>query len=153
MIRLIIPIPALILAALVLFAGGCGGGSAEAAPSKAEFIKQADAICKRMDLALIGKLRQLEQSYPGGRATEAVLVNFLRGIILPAIQKEVEDLETLQPPEGDEKKIQAITTGIEAGISGVEEDPKSAVTDLRGPFLHAIKLADEYGFKQCNEPT
>jgi len=145
-------IAVLALSAFALLGAGCGGGG-KSAPSKAEFIKQADAMCNGMDKAIYGKLQDLERSYPNGRPNEVLLEKFLLAVILPAIQEEAGELRALSAPKGDEKTVQGIASGIEAGIKKAEEDPASTVTDLRGPFSHAIGLATEYGFKVCNEPT
>jgi hypothetical protein len=150
--RLVLSVAA--LAAFVSLLAGCGGGGGdESALSKAQFIKQADTLCKKMDTRLYAKLQRIGRLYPEGGSQQVVLEKFLLGVILPEIQQEARELGDLPAPKGDEENIQAITSKIEAGIENAEDDPTSTVTDLRGPFSAAIKSATEYGFEVCNEPT
>lgn len=154
----ILALPIAVFAAAVVMAG-CGS-SGEESLSKAEFIKRADAICTKADETELGELGAYIRAHPGtGQKLGQLKVQakVLKAIAYPSILKEVEDIEALAVPTGDEKTIEAFIAAIETGIKEAEQDPRKSVDDLpngKNPtysFRKVEKLGNEYGFKQCNE--
>jgi hypothetical protein len=144
----------LVIAASVAMAG-CGGGG-EASLSKAEFIKRADAICEKADNVELGELGAYLRAHPGlsKQKPAEVRKKALLAIGFPSILKEA-----LGAPNWDEKTIEEFLAGIRKAVKEAEKDPTKAEEDLpngtgKNPeysFRAVNKLANEFGFKQCNE--
>lgn len=131
-------------AALIWATAGCGGGSASL--TKAEFIKQADAICRQTDKEIhtaVGRV-QKEQEAAGG--SSAQVQKELVRVGLQLIQEEAEHIQALGSPKGDESTIAAIIREIEEGVIATEKDP------IHNHFTKVEAAAAKYGFKDCSEP-
>lgn len=141
----------LVLAAFVALAvGGCGGGDSTSALTKAQFIKQADAICKKADETQLNELGRVEQELTGNAASRKNQERLVTEGGLPPIQEEAEEIAALGAPSGDEDQVDAIVEAIEAGVVEGGEDPEK----LESAFAEADRLAKAYGFKEkegCEE--
>jgi hypothetical protein len=153
--------------AMTSIAAGCGGGndqgtgsaastgatssptSSKATLTKAEFIKQADAICEKTDKVQEAGLKAYLQKKPEAQSTKAGQSKMVLAVGLPPIQTEAEELAELGAPSGDEAKVAAIVDGIEKAVEKGEAEPGSLLTGS-SPFTEVDKLAGEYGFKACN---
>jgi hypothetical protein len=137
-----------ILTAAALCAAGCG--EEEGTPSKAEFIKRADAICRHTDQTILVGLRNFTQRRPGA---EGLPKKVIATVALPAIQKEAEEIGSLAPPAGDEQKLRKFVSEIEAGVKEAEQgDVERTFNNDHGTFRRVNKLGTAYGFNACNEP-
>jgi hypothetical protein len=129
--------------ALSLIVGGCGSSDSdgEAAPSKAKFLLDANAIC-----ATSGTVD------PGGAVgrdpSPIEFDRFVRGVVVPTIQEEVDAIRALTPPEGDEKEISAILDSAQAAIDEVKAHP-GALNARQNPFRESTRLAHAYGLDAC----
>ena len=142
----------ILLLALVVALGvaSCGGSDDEPALTKAQFIKQAEAICQKADKAQYRGLALADEDkgVPKGETPEEAIVT----AALDPVQKQAEEIAELEPPEGDEEQIEAIVKGMEAGVRQGKEEGESAFTGGRDPFAEVDKLSGEYGFKNpCSE--
>jgi hypothetical protein len=132
---------------IAIYVAGCGGGSDSSAPTKAEFIKQADAICTHINQVEFNRLKALEKSNQGKAAgsKSSERVEELQ-VIMPAIRTETKEMSELEPPAGDEDQVKAI-------ISAYEDAGTEKISDLldgtSDKFEKAFKLAQAYGFKVC----
>lgn len=152
---------ATLVAGIALFAAGCGGGDdsttdsgasgasgasgvSGAAPDKAAFIKQADAICSAGDDKIEAAQKSLGLS---GQPSTAEAAKFATDTIVPTIQDELDQLSDLTPPEGDEEQVDAVISAAQDGLDAVEKDPASIIDGKQ--FTDANKLADAYGFQSC----
>lgn len=123
--------------------------SAPAPLSKAQFIARGDAICEKMDKTQNAALN----AYAGkhGNGTKATQEAMVRAAGLPPIKAEIEELDALGAPKGNEAEIQAIIVGAEEAIKEAEADPESINEIGPGnPFNEVDKLAAKYGFKSCD---
>lgn len=134
------------LAVALAATAGCGGGSDS--PTKAEFVKQADAICAKTDKMQKAGLAAYQQQNPGSASGEAGQSRAIVEVGLPPIRREAEELAALEAPSGDEEKIDAIVMEIERAIEKSEANP-GLLLGTGNPFGQATKLATEYGFKAC----
>lgn len=140
--------------------GGSTGGSTEtseaesssggAAPTKAVFIKEADAICSKADAKLSEEITEyakengipLEEEEP----SEDDQAKILEAVVFPNISMQAEELEALTPPEGEEDKVEEITSTLSDEVSEAEENPGDVSEDtLEG----ATEKAQAYGLKTC----
>lgn len=136
-------VPALLSAglivALALLAAGCGGSS-EAAPLKLpQFVKQGNEICVSAQKERTEQKDELSESED---SEEEVMQTLLEPIV-----GMVDDLSDLGPPEGQEKKVEAVIAAFEAGIAKLEAEP--AGPDTVSAFDKANKLAENYGLTEC----
>ena len=139
-----------IMALVALAVAGCGSDSSSSL-TKAEMIKQGDAICKKADERQAANFKKYvaKKSQPGGKAGEEELI---RTVGLPPLQEEVTELAELEAPSGDEVEVEAIIKAIEEGIEEGEEDPAAILETTAGSkFAEAEKLASAYGFKNCGK--
>jgi hypothetical protein len=139
------------LAAAALAAGGCGGGD-DGRLSKAEWVAQADRICKRVN----DRLEKTEQP-----ETMAELVTVLdQG--LKDVDDAVADLRELEPPEEMEEDVDAWLAKVEAASAQIENALDAAKDQDEEELSAALEegtrvneegngQARELGLKECAE--
>jgi hypothetical protein len=153
-VHLIKRISGLLLAAAALsgLAAGCGSGSGDSI-TKGEFIKKADAICAKTDKAQSGEAVGYLRAHQSiqGLPRETVLAKLITAVGLPAVIKEVEEIEALGTPSGEEQKLQAIFSAAKAAIKKAEKDPASTEERPGSPFDQVGEMAAKYGFEDCKE--
>jgi hypothetical protein len=123
----------------------CGGDDDEL--TKAQFIQQADAICKkgnqRIDAAA-------EQVFSGNREpTKAELEQFASETLIPDIQRQVDDVRALDEPSDDEDQVNAFLDSAQAELDKGKEDPLYMASDES--FQRTNELGQRYGFEVCAE--
>lgn len=143
-----------VLASAVALAilSGCGSSNDEESLTKAEFIKQGDAICTESNNQSAKQYRILAKANNGKKAPEKSLeeegIEVGEKVLVPNAEMRAEGLAELQPPEGDEEEIAAIVSAIEAGVEKTKADPSSFYSK-NYPFDEANKLMIKYGFQVC----
>lgn len=139
------------LSAIVLVATGCGSSSGESAPTKAQFILQADAICRESDKVQVAALGRANAQKPLEQRSKAEQDTVIVTVGLAPVRKEAKELSELTPPDGDEGEINAIVEGIEKAVQEAEKDPAAVTGAAPNPFESVDKLSAKYGFKVCSE--
>jgi hypothetical protein len=158
--------------AMAALVAGCGGGSdstsssggdtgssestdsessSGSAPTKAVFIKEADAICSKADGELNEEITDFAEENnidTEKEPSEDQQVEIYEEVVLPNIAQQGEDLAALTPPEGEEDAVAEITDALTSGVEDAEEDPKQLV-EGKNPLEDASKKAQAYGFKTC----
>ena len=141
----------LLMATMV--ASGCGGGDDDSSLSKAEFTKQANAICSKRENE---KNEALTKGYENpekygidskGKKAEEELISKLA---LPPIVTMTEELGELGAPEGQEEKVEAMVRAFDDEVGEIETDLKGVLTGEVGEFAEANKLAKELGLDACS---
>lgn len=151
MYKAIIAIGIAAAACLVAGCGSSGDATATAAVTKAEFIKQADAVCSKIAKEREAAITVWEKEYPGGAdAAQEDVDDGLEKVISPSMQHEVEELEALEPPAQDGETIEKMIANLKKGSTviadqGVAGIPKSGIPQYE-------KEAAKYGFKVCQNP-
>ena len=148
--RLLIPLVAL-AAGLIL--AGCGGGdssSTSTALSTSAFLAQGNEVCAKGNKEINAAAKKIfTQSQAPSQATQE---KFVTDTVIPSIQGQIDGIEALSPPTGDEDQVQAITDTAQSALDKAKSDP-SLLTDQGGgqndPFAEANKLANAYGLDQC----
>lgn len=136
-----------ILLATLLAVAGCGG---EERLSRAEFLRQADAICANYER----RLDAIEEP----RALRDVPRFIERGV--PLARKELAELEKLRPPAEDEAKVERLLAQVRKTISELEHLGEAAAARDRAAAQaaaarveeasdRAAKLAQRYGLDEC----
>jgi hypothetical protein len=140
--RIAIPVVVLALGASVAFAA-CGGDSGTSAPTKAEYIAKADAICKKGDDAINAEAQKQFGNKP---PTDAQVTTFTHDVSLPNIEKQRDDLKALDKPKGDEKELDALYTSLDKSIDTANNTDGSLDQSI---FAATNAKAKAYGFKNC----
>jgi hypothetical protein len=153
--RLILLFAAVLALALV---AGCGSSDDSTDTveetvtlTKAEFIKQGDQICERAEKDSETEAEEFaeENDFELEKASEEQLEEAITEVLVPALDRQVDELAALGAPEGDEEQIDAIIVALEDASADVADDPSQAFEGE--PLKEASELADEYGFKVCGE--
>jgi hypothetical protein len=143
--------------AIAALAAGCGssGDSTEttAALSKAEFIKQGDAICEKGSKQIEGEAEEFaeENNIDTSKPTEKQQEEVIATVVAPALRNQADELSELGAPEGEEGKAAAILDALEAGAEELEDDPGTLLEKGADPLGKANELATKFGFKACGQ--
>jgi hypothetical protein len=148
------------LAALVLASGalaaGCGSSdsstsssssSTTAALSKAEFIKQADAICTKGNQAINAAQKK---AFGPGKPSKSQVEQFVNDALIPSIQTQISGVKALPAPAGDEATVTKMLDDSQAALDKAKQDP-SALLSGGGPFAQANQELKAYGLKVCGQ--
>lgn len=135
------PLRTLALAgALALTLTACGG---EDRLTKAEFIKQADAICTGDDDAIKKVADGLTEDSSDEEIDEAIA-----GYVA-IVKKQVEKLDDLQPPESLEKDVDAMLKSLGEGLDEMEEKGHELIGSDENPLGDASEKAKAIGLEKC----
>jgi transketolase len=107
---------------------GCGGGGDETSASltKAEYVKQADAICAERKMewkeALASYQKKVnEQKAENDQVVQKKLVEeAVTDSMLPALEQQLESLEELGSPEGKEKQVEKMLASFSKELESVK---------------------------------
>lgn len=149
---------------MALMASGCGGGSSSSTGNdevtvqtgsltKAEFVEQADAICKAgreqfdKEFQTFQKEKKLKTS---GDQSPVWLGEVVNTILLPDYEKRIEEISALGAPSGDEREIASFLNALQQRLDDMRKEPAEMSNSLT-PFSKPIKLAKAYGFTGCAE--
>jgi hypothetical protein len=135
---------AIAIALLIAVAAGCGSSDSDKAPTKAEFLKKGNAICKAGDTKTNAAGKKL---FKGGKPSQAQMMAFAKNTLLPSVTEQVNGVAGLTPPKGDEAKVKAIVTSAQASLAKAKANPKLLVAG--DPFTKTNKLAKDYGLTVC----
>jgi hypothetical protein len=132
---------ALVVTATLLVA--CGGDDEL---TKAQFIQQADAICKkgnqRIDAAA-------EQVFSGNREpSKAQLNRFATQTLIPDVQRQIDEVRALDEPSEDEDQVNEFLDSAQAELDKGREDPSYMTSEKS--FAKTNELGQQYGFKVCS---
>jgi hypothetical protein len=136
--------------AIAVIAAGCGSSDDESI-TKAEFIKQGDAICKTGSAELETEVESYAKENDISLKAEPTpdqLEEISENVVVPAIRGQLEGLQELGVPSEEEDVANELLVALEEGVEKGEEDPAAFVSD-EDVLADANKLANEYGFKEC----
>ncbi len=137
---------------LIALVAGCGSSSDSSSLTKAEFIKQADAICTKGEKAIETGAEKFaeENNVNTEKPTKAQKEEVITQVVAPSIRKQGEEISELGAPSGDEDKVEAIVDSVEEGADELESKP-AQLFEGKNPLAAGSKLAKEYGLKVCGE--
>jgi hypothetical protein len=151
----------LVAAAALALVAGCGGGDSNSGTeattgslSKAEFLKQGNAICAKGNKEINEGFEEFakengfsEKKQP----TQAQLTEVIETVVLPKVRGQVEGIKALGAPSGEEAQVEAITDAAEEALEKGEEDPATLASEKADPFAKANEKASAYGLVKCAE--
>lgn len=146
---------ALLLGALVLVViAGCGSDDDEGGEetlTKVEFIKQGDQICEKTEEQSEKDAEAFaeENGFNLENASEAELEEAVAEVLVPVLNQQIDEIDALGAPEGDEETIEELIVALEDGAAEVEDDP--SVVFSGKPLKEASQIAADYGFEICGE--
>jgi hypothetical protein len=121
-----------------LLAVGCGDSSSGPL-TKAEFVQEANSICRDAD----AERSEALQAADG----DAELANLAIDAVAP-VESMAEELGELSPPAGEAKEVRAIVAAFEAGVAEVKAEPADPTTAIAA-FAEANELAEDSGLTDC----
>ena len=150
--------PALLVAALALVAAGCGddddSGSdttTTTALTKDEYIREANRICKKQDAKIERASQQFFADAPNDQEPPpSEVAEFGKKTVFPAIQDEIDRVEQLGAPEGDEEEVEKMLDAAKSGLASLEADPSQLEKGgIASSFEEFQTLASAYGLDEC----
>lgn len=130
--------------------GGCGDDDdATASLTKAQFTKQANAICARSDEVRKAEYRAEISASEGDKdLSDAEKERLFLDVFIVPFQEMIGELEDLGVPQGDEQELEAIFTEMKKGAEVLEEDPLLILGEPT-MFKKANELNTKYGLTAC----
>jgi hypothetical protein len=150
----VLPVAALFLAGLVV--AGCGSSSnsssteATAAISKAEFVKQGNAVCVKGEKAQEAEINAyikkhgLENQEP----TKAQEAEIVETVFAPNIQSQIDGVKALGAPSGEEQQVDSALELSQQTLEKIEASPELAF-GKENAFAAAGKQLHALGLKEC----
>jgi hypothetical protein len=140
-----------------LIAAGCGsdnngnddsssstsgtGTDTTASLSKAQWIEQADAICKQSN-------DTIQAGSPGNGATADEVDAFVTDTVIPAVQSQLDDIRALGDPTEEADQAKAIVDEAQTALDQLKADPTS-LRQGQDAFADANADAKAFGMKEC----
>ena len=121
------------------------------APTKAVFIKEADAICSKADGELAEEITDYAEENeidPEKEPSEDQQVELYEEVVIANIDRQADELAALTPPEGEEEEVESLVSSLEEGVAEAEDDPQQLV-EGKNPLADASKKANAYGMTVC----
>jgi len=146
------------VAAVALVVAGCGSSDDSTTDStsltKAEFLKQGNAICaagnKEINTGFEEFFEEGEFSNKK-QPTQAQFQEAAEEVVLPSVQKQIDELNELSPPEGEEEQFETLFENAEAQLEKGEEDPSLLTDENNDLFASVNKEASALGLTACAE--
>jgi len=104
---------------LALTLGACGSGGYSGL-SKAEFIRQAEALCRQAN----AKLAEIGNSFTS-KSTITDLQKAYVNQIVPLVNAEIDQLRALKPPKADRAKVSKMLDDFSTGLDQASADVKA----------------------------
>jgi hypothetical protein len=147
-----------LVALLAMVVGaGCGGSDdsdltlTTSSLTKAEYIKRVNEICAagQQELTLAFSAYAKKQG-SGDNLVDAKLAPGIVTVLVPALQKQNEEIETLGAPQGDKDEIEAFLAARQAVLTKAKQDPPATIFKFGDGFRKSPnKLASKYGLDGC----
>ncbi|MGH9157781.1 MAG: hypothetical protein ACRD1K_18535 [Acidimicrobiales bacterium] len=126
-------------------AGACGGGDGDRL-TKAEFLKQANAICEKGNARIEEAGGDLSPESPMDQIT-----SFIEDTALPETPAQFDDVDGLNPPEDIAGDVDQALAAVRRALDKVEDDPASLVEDGDEIFAEANKKLNGLGLGVCGD--
>lgn len=143
--------------AIAVVVAGCGSSSSDdstASLTKAQFISQANAICKKGNAEVESEFEDFakKNGIEGNKEpTTAQEVELAETILTPNVKSQSEELRALGAPSGDEDEITAMLDSLDQGVEEAEADPEALIEGKAEPFKDASQKAQKYGLTACGQ--
>ena len=132
--------------ALAAAAIGCGGDDDEAL-TKAQFLKQGNAICKKGNKEIDKAAKKTFTS--NKRPSTAEITKFAEDTLIPSVEEQISGIRDLNPPSADEDQVDSILDEAESALDKTKADPSIFANEKNDPFKKANQDAKAYGLTEC----
>ena len=133
----------------VLTLVGCGGEGEERL-DRAAFLARGNALCTEAERAILTAADNAfvdKNVVPGPEQIDAFVTN----TFIPEIEKELDGLKELKPPEDDQDRVNEIIRAGEDALEKVNNETLIIASEQRNPFVDFEELANGYGLRACGE--
>lgn len=148
-------LPAVLAAASL--AAGCGGDSdqgpifsglpAGGPMTKPEFLAEANRICVASESQIEAAADELVTAKR--KPSRRQVAHLVKGVVVPALEGEVQAIAALEPPRGDDAEVREILAATRRGIEAVMRDPGALIDGPPAELRAANRLAHRYGAERC----
>ncbi len=128
--------------------GATACGSDEPRLTKGQFIERGNAICAE-SIQRIEEAAQGAFTTPGEIASAEVVGEFATERVAPTVERELERLSELRPPEVDEERIDELLDAGSDGVDRIREDPTVLLSSRDDGLGRFQELAVAYGLENC----
>lgn len=135
----------LLLLAVVLSVAalaGCGGGDSETSSlTKAQFVRQANAICEQnTSQDIVGPIdNYIHQHGNSGKSKEELTADAVQQTMLPAFQTQVDQIQALGTPAGYKRQVERFLNSMQQAIDSLSQSKKlSLLTDIDEAFTLSL---------------
>jgi len=134
-----------IVLGLVAVVSACGGSSYKGL-SKADYVSQANAICKKYS-----GLADAAGNTLGSNPTEQQVVDAVKSKLVPLFSQELAEIRKLKPPKEDRATVKTMLDEQQAAINDVSQNTKQFVEAQGSTALSkkADASATAYGLTDC----
>ena len=125
---------------------GDGDGDGDSI-TKSQLLAKGNAICRQANDEVEAALRRFE-----GRPSQAQIEAFVSETVIPSIQRQVDRIEALGAPEGDEDELEGIVADTQEILDRAKADPEVIVGAERSdgdPFADVNRRLTRYGLTEC----
>jgi hypothetical protein len=124
--------------------------------TKAEFAKQANAICKLGSEQIHGEEKPFfnrNNIKSKATATKKQGEEFITEVVAGSLQAQAEGLSALDVAPAQKSELTALVNGIEQVVKAAEEDPSSILKEVPGgPLAEVNKVATAFDIAECTQP-
>lgn len=113
------------------------------APTKEEYIVEADEICSSLQQEFGTAAANISDTSP-----EADIEVF-QETVSASIRDHADQLRALTPPAGDEDTLDGVYSELEGVADTIETTPANELLTIDDPFAAADQAAQDYGFQVC----
>lgn len=147
----------LALAATAAVVAGCGSSSSEttettASISKAEFVKQGNAICMAGNKETNAGFEKFakENNLNHKKPSNAQFEELSETVLIPSVSKQISEVRELGTPEGEEAEVEEFLTHAEEALEELKADPSLVAKEGKEePFYTVNKEAAKIGLTSC----
>jgi hypothetical protein len=145
-------IAALIVGVCVAGCGSSGSTTTEttAAITKAEFVRQGNAICVKGEKAQEAGINAYVKKHglENQKPTKAQNAEIVEAVLVPNIQSQITAVKALGAPSGEEQQVNSALEISQQTLDKVKASPELAF-GKQDPFAAAGKQLHALGLKQC----
>jgi hypothetical protein len=121
-------------------------------PSKAEFVKQASAICLREREGGFARVAVYRKEHSSeGLSGDALLRKATKVALVQIVEAELAALRALDAPAGDEKRFEAILDAVQKAVDETKKRKMKTGTEVAELLGGADRQLRAYGLGQCEK--
>ena len=135
-----------LLAVILAVGAGCGGSDGGEELTKADFVRKGNAICGKWQQARSDRFREVNSKFKPP-VTQAKREKAVLTIVEP-YEDAIQGLEELDPPAGEEEKVEAMIDAAEEGWKQGQASPQTLLSS-GAVFSKSNQLFKEYGLTEC----